>query len=188
MIISPPRIAETLSTPPIEAVTDAITVTFAPKLSNNDIASISSTIRTDAWGTGNKQRRLGLPPTLLSSIRDRDLLEGDRKRAVSAAPCGCGESCRTASTEESGNPPRLPISASRRLKSAPACSSGRVLHQNVALRCWNISKVFLQFTSNFLQISGTIGFLAIGCSFDSWVTTTPPSSLACATTQGSPPF
>jgi hypothetical protein len=31
-IISPPSIAETLSTPPIEAATDAVTVTLAPKL------------------------------------------------------------------------------------------------------------------------------------------------------------
>ena len=32
IIISTPSIAETLSTPPIEAATDAITVTLAPKL------------------------------------------------------------------------------------------------------------------------------------------------------------
>lgn len=32
LIISTPSIAETLSTPPIEAATDAITVTLAPKL------------------------------------------------------------------------------------------------------------------------------------------------------------
>jgi hypothetical protein len=32
IIISTPTVAETLSTPPIEAATDAITVTLAPKL------------------------------------------------------------------------------------------------------------------------------------------------------------
>jgi hypothetical protein len=41
-IVSPPSIAETLSTPPIEAATDAITVTFAPNVAHMDFASITS--------------------------------------------------------------------------------------------------------------------------------------------------
>jgi hypothetical protein len=42
IIISTPSIAETLSTPPIEAATDAITVTLAPKLTYEDIPNIAS--------------------------------------------------------------------------------------------------------------------------------------------------
>jgi len=42
IIISTPSIAETLSTPPIEATTDAITVTLAPKLAYEGISNIAS--------------------------------------------------------------------------------------------------------------------------------------------------